>query len=212
MSASAKLVLVRAPATRIPDKLDGCAMLTREIQVEVHARRLEVHHSHRRELHKTTSKQHPQFRRSCWLACVRDVNPLPSAAIVRVALAVVARRRAVVVDDEAAANGSRAAAELVHLMLLLLLWLQRRAAADGRGVLARYRNRPRGRREWRRHGRLLPDVVVVDLLLCYVVFMVEANGRRMSMNGWQWQWCLVCAKNVFDELLLWGKLTDVVQV
>jgi len=40
------------------------------------------------------------------------------------------------------------------------------------------------------------DVVVLDLLLCSVVFMVEANGRRMRMrmngrrmrmNGWQWQ-------------------------
>ena len=62
---------------------------------------------------------------------------------------------AVVVNDEAAAGGSRAAADLVDLMLLLLLRLQRRAAADGRGVLARRGGRPRGRREWRRHGRLL---------------------------------------------------------
>ena len=50
-SASAKLVRVHAPATRIPDKLDGCVVLTREIQVEVHAGRLEVHRSHGRELH-----------------------------------------------------------------------------------------------------------------------------------------------------------------
>ena len=26
-------------------------------------------------------------------------------------------------------------------------------------------------------------------VLCSAVFMVEANGRRMRMNGWQWQWC-----------------------
>jgi hypothetical protein len=60
------------------------------------------------------------------------------------------------------------------------------------------------------------DVVVVDLFMCSTVFMVEANGRRMRMNGrrmrmngWQWQWCLLCAENVFDELLLWGKLTRI---
>ena len=58
---------------------------------------------------------------------------------------------AVVVNDEAAAGGSRAA----DLVDLLLLWLRRRAAADGRGLLARRGGRPRGRREWRRHGRLL---------------------------------------------------------
>jgi hypothetical protein len=48
------------------------------------------------------------------------------------------------------------------------------------------------------------DVVVVDLLLCSAVFMVEANGRRTRMNKWQWQWCLLCAEKVLDELLLRG--------